>query len=73
MNERKMARIQYVLDRGSKECLANVPISIPHKQNTNYKLVHCIGRNNTEEPLKDEQFAVSLSQTIKLVRRVEML
>ena len=60
MNERRMARIVYVLDRGSKECLANVPISIRQKHNTNYKLVHCIGKNNTEEPVKDEQFAVTL-------------
>lgn len=31
MNERKMARVQYVLDRGSRECLANVPINIAQK------------------------------------------
>jgi hypothetical protein len=73
MNERKMARIYYVLSRGSRECLPNLPIHMPGKHSTNFKLVHCVGRNNTEEPVKDEQFAVALGQTIRLVRRVEML
>lgn len=73
MNERKMARTSYVLSRGNRECLPNVPSTGARKQSTNFKLVHCIGRNHTDEPVRDEQFAVHLNQTIRLVRRVEML
>ena len=43
-----------MLDLGSRECLVNVPVNIPLKDNTNYRLVHCVGKNNTEEAVKDE-------------------
>ena len=39
----------------------------------NYKLLHCVGKSNTDKPIRDERFNVSFDQTIRIVRRVEML
>ena len=36
-------------------------------------MVHGVGKCNTDKPVRDERFNVSFDQTIRLIRRVEML
>lgn len=73
LNERKMARIYMVLSRAKAECIPLVPINMTRKHQTNFKLVHCVGRNNTDAPVEDVDFGVAVEQAIRVVRRVEML
>ena len=72
LNERKNARIFYVLSRAMEEV---IPFQNCNqiKWSSNFNLVHCIGRTNTDSPVNDDRFNISLEQTIRLVRRVEML
>jgi len=72
LNERRLAKIWHVLYRAKYEV---IPKSNIHKAtwDNNYKLVHCVGKSNTDKPIRDERFNVSFDQTIRLVRRVEML
>lgn len=72
LNERNNARIYYVLTRAMEEVLPFQNCN-QVKWQSNFKLVHCIGRTNTDKPVKDDRFNVSLDQTIRLIRRVEML
>jgi len=72
LNERRFAKIFYVLSRAKQEVEPKTNI---HKASwmNNFKLVHCVGKCNTDKPVRDERFNVSFDQTIRLIRRVEML
>jgi len=72
LNERKLARIYYVLTRARGEVVLNQDKSKAVWQN-NFRLVHCVGRNSTEEAVRDDQFSIALESCIRLSRRVEML
>ena len=72
LNERRFAKIWHVLARAKDEVVPRINI---HKATNrhNFKLVHCSGKCNTDKAVRDERFAVSVDQTIRLTRRVEML
>ena len=72
LNERRLAKIWNVLSRAQYEVIPKSNINKASMDN-NYKLVHCQGKSNTDQPIKDERFNVSFHQAIRLVRRVEML
>lgn len=72
LNERKLARIYYVLNRAKAEVVDKQDVAAPTWQN-NFKLVHCTGKSKTEVPVRDERFNINFNQSIRLVRRVEML
>ena len=72
LNERKLARIYYVLNRAKAEVVDKQDVNAPTWQN-NFKLVHCTGKSKTEVPVRDERFNINFNQCIRLVRRVEML
>jgi len=72
LNERRLAKIWHVLSRAKHEVEPKTNI---HKVSwvNNFKLVHCVGKCNTDKPVRDERFNVTFDQTIRLIRRVEML
>ena len=58
MNERKMARVQYVLSEANRTCQTVRANQIT--KDTNFKLIHVYGKCNTEKPVTDEKFGLAI-------------
>lgn len=69
-NERTQVKIFNLINRGRKEVIT-VP-SQGLEESNNFKLVHSNGNTSTDASCDDQPFGISLSDSMKLVRHVEM-
>ena len=69
-NERTQVHMFNLIKRGRKEVIT-VPAHGLYESN-NFKLVHVNGHTSTETSCDDQPFGLSLSNSMKLVRHVEM-
>ena len=71
MNERKQVKIYKLIEKARKSCIPNAPAT-EVSENDNFKLVHTSAHTSTQKPTEDERFSVSIADSMKLKREVEM-
>jgi hypothetical protein len=59
LNERKLARTYYVLSEAQDKVVPKINVNHVDWHN-NYRLVHCVGVTNTDKPVMDERFCISI-------------
>lgn len=71
MNERKQVKIYKTLKKAENDVVRNVNQDIPDEQK-NYSLVHLNGKTHVEKSLSDTMFNITVEDSMKLIRSVEM-
>jgi hypothetical protein len=71
MNERKQVKIFKLIARARKLAVPNAP-SGEVISNDNFKLIHTSAETTTQKPIEDERFSVTVPDSMKLKRVVEM-
>ena len=69
-NEKKLVTYQRCMARAAKECLTINPKELNEIYNN--KLVHVTGKTENKAAIVDQDFGVSVDQSYRLRRRVEM-